>query len=104
MSLPWEYVLSQLKDDDLHLFDCIQFEDDMWAGGTVALSEQWKEFKNYHCFTPKKTTLVDKWDVYTTYKFDERNIIVRALFWLLFDRHYFSDRVKRLFVRNIGKK
>lgn len=97
VSLPLEFYLAYLRDDDLQMFSCISFEDDMWAGGTVALDEQWKSFKTYHNleygFMPN---INDSWRIYYEKGFDKKNIFVRALYWYLFDKKYLKDRVRRI--------
>lgn len=52
VSYPYEYFLHTLTESDAHLFDCCRFEDDLWAGSTFCLSEQWKTDIDYHRIVP----------------------------------------------------
>ena len=52
VSYPYEYFLHNLTDADSHMFDCFEFEDDMWAGGSFTLTEYWKNAISYHGTVP----------------------------------------------------
>lgn len=52
VSYPFEYFLHNLTDADAWMFECVEFEDDMWAGQTIRLQSQWKEDIAYHKIVP----------------------------------------------------
>ncbi|WP_044938019.1 glycosyltransferase [Pseudobutyrivibrio sp. LB2011] len=110
ISMPFEHILAYIEDTDLRMFDCITFEDDLWAGGKVKLSNQWRDFANYHKLRPSfknnveyKTEYVKEyikveddnpaWTLYNKNGFEERNIIKKAIFWFICDRDFFKKRL-----------
>ncbi len=110
VSYPFEHMLAYLEDADMKLFDCILFEDDMWEGRPIALSERWRENISYHRLLPsyKSATqikYVDRkpeqedtvpliWKLYDERGMAQKNIFSKAIFWLVNDRSFFSKRLK----------
>ncbi len=47
-SLPFEYFINFSKELDRHIFGCITFEDDTFAGGQIKLVDEWQKALNYH--------------------------------------------------------
>lgn len=114
ISLPFEHMLAYLEDADLKMFDCITFEDDMWEGKPIALSERWRENINYHRLLPyykeiSRVKYIDRkieaenavplvWQLYDERGMAHKNILSKAVFWLVNDRELF---MKRLFRKEI---
>lgn len=118
VSYPFEHILAYLEDADMKLFDCILFEDDMWAGSPIALSERWRENISYHRLLPSYKTAtqiryVDRnpgqddtvslvWKLYDERKMAQKNIFSKAIFWLVNDRSFFAERLKHRKGRDEG--
>ncbi len=104
ISYPFEFLLHTLTDVDSKMFDCCVFEDVMWVGGTVRLSEYWKECIRYHKIVPfykenteNKNHISDEDIAYRTYiekGIKNKNIIIKAIYWLSVDKKFFYDRLK----------
>ena len=121
ISYPFEHMMAYLENDDLKMFSCIIFEDDMWAGKSVALPEQWSENIRYHRLIEWRkvnngdngnngSSVVIKtshnnrvplvWQLYNEKGISEKNIISKMIFWLVNDRSFFWKRIKN---KLIGK-
>lgn len=114
ISYPYEYFLHTLTDADSKMFDCIEFEDDMWAGKTMRLSDYWKECIRYHKIVPyymldkERMKYIEKavdspylhgspeYQVYIKNGFDKKSKFTKALYWYLVDREYFKRRMKNV--------
>lgn len=124
VSYPYEYFLHTLTDVDARLFDCCVFEDDMWAGDSFVVSEQWKNDIHYHKLLPFYRTAdrnhlpsVEKivyekapktegerqrdenlcqW-FYMKMGINQKSLVSKGLFWLIADRRVFWERVKKYF-------
>ena len=121
ISYPFEHMMAYLENDDLKMFSCIIFEDDMWAGKSVALPEQWSENIRYHRLiewrkvnngdngnngssvvieTSHNNRVPLVWQLYNEKGISEKNIISKMIFWLVNDRSFFWKRIKN---KLIGK-
>lgn len=104
ISYPYEFILHTLTEVDSKMFDCCLFEDDMWAGGTISLSEYWKECIKYHKIVPyyihsnNNVKSDNNEDIaYRTYiekGIINKNIINKAMYWLTVDKNFFKRRFK----------
>lgn len=113
ISYPFEYFLHTLTDADAWMFECVEFEDDMWAGNVIKLESQWKMDIRYHKIRPyyasgksEIVTVYEKPPVYCeqlAYELFEKSGVSKkgklrkALFWFGIDRKMFFDKLKRKF-------
>ncbi len=105
ISYPYEYFLHNLTDADSHMFDCFEFEDDMWAGGTFTLTEYWKNAIAYHGTVPffkvgndtvpsEEYVSGDKaYRLYVQSGMEHKSLFSKALFWLAVDKDFFKKRL-----------
>jgi len=111
VSYPYEYFLSTLTDADSKMFSCIAFEDDMWAGRTMTLSDYWKECIRYHKIMPyymqdeKRVEYVERlveqpysegdmeYKVYIRNGLDKKSLLKKAMYWYVVDKNFFKKRV-----------
>lgn len=108
ISYPYEFFLSTLREADEHMFDCFLFEDDMWAGRTFSLKKYWSESIAYHKLVPfyergqllEAANVNPQWQLYVNAGMEKKNIISKALFWLIVDRKFFKKRWKE----HLGKQ
>ncbi len=108
VSYPYEFFLSTLREADEHMFDCFLFEDDMWAGRTFSLKKYWRESIAYHRLVPfyergqilEAANTNPQWQLYVNAGMEKKNIISKALFWLIVDRKFFKKRWKE----HLGKQ
>lgn len=105
VSYPYEFFLNYLTEADSKMFECCDFEDDMWAGTTLDLPEYWKRCISYHKLIPYyihpeevKHYYVQKDDIvyqmYVEKGIINKNIIIKALYWLIMDKNFFKKRIK----------
>lgn len=112
VSYPYEYFLHTLTDADSKMFDCIEFEDEMWAGKTMKLTDYWKDCIKYHKIVPfyiqsKGRAGYDgqsadmpflqggpEYQVYIRNGLDKKSRLSKALYWYLVDRKFFWKRLK----------
>lgn len=111
ISYPFEHIMAYIEDADLKMFDCVLFEDDLWAGGTVSLSHQWKENIRYHRLLQNYKTRTEvkyveriveipeqsknyAWKLYHEKAMENKNIFAKMIFWLVNDRTFFRERWK----------
>lgn len=107
ISYPFEYYLSCLTDVDLKLYDCCTFEDDLWAGNSFVLSEQWKKNIDYHRISPyykQKQPVLNveqncqdtnyAWQLYNQKNMEYKSKVQQGIFWLVNDRDMFVKRLK----------
>lgn len=112
VSYPYEYFLHTLTDADSKMFDCFAFEDDMWAGKTMRLSDYWKECIRYHKVVPfymqgkERVEYIEKfvdkpyvqgeleYQVYIKNGLDKKSKLTKALYWYLVDKNFFKQRLK----------
>lgn len=112
ISYPYEYFLHTLTDADSKMFDCFEFEDDLWAGKTQRLSDYWKECIRYHKIIPfymqgkERVEYIEKfvntpyvegdmeYKVYIKNGLDKKSIIKKAMYWYVVDRKFFKQRLK----------
>lgn len=111
ISYPFEHMLAYLEQEDLKIFDCVSFEDDMWAGGTIFLPEQWRENINYHRllgYYKTRTEYVEKlvyrevqpkdinyaWELYKQKGMEKKSSLSKFIFWLFNDRAFLKKRIK----------
>ena len=110
ISYPFEHMLAFPEDTDLKMFNCILFEDDMWAGKNISLSEQWSENIKYHRLeinhkiqtrlSYEKTYEVYHddiplaWKLYNQKGMEQKNKISKVIFWLVNDRQFLWQRIK----------
>lgn len=108
ISYPYEYFLGTLTDADAHMFSCLDFEDDMWLGGSVPLTDYWKECIRYHKLTPyyaRGSGFIDC-DADLSYRLfykngiDKKSKLSKALFWFAADRKLFKQKIKEIFNKN----
>ena len=108
ISYPYEYFLHTLTDADSKMFDCFEFEDDMWAGKTQKLSDYWKECIRYHKVVPfymqgqERVEYIEKQDyvdgnleykVYIQNGLDKKSLLKKAMYWYAVDKNFFKQRV-----------
>lgn len=105
VSYPYEYFLHNLTDADSHMFDCFEFEDDMWAGGSFTLTEYWKNAISYHGTVPffkvgnnpanqEEYVSGDKaYRLYVQSGMEHKSLFRKALFWLAVDKDFFKKRL-----------
>lgn len=116
ISYPYEQMLAFLKKDDMHVFDCVLFEDDLWAGKTISLPDQWDANISYHRLLPfyeTKTEIcyIDKisdidnvptaWKLYNEMGIAEKNTLKKFVFWLVNDKAFLKKRIREK-VKNKG--
>ena len=108
ISYPFEYFLHTLTDADAWMFECVEFEDDMWAGRVIKLSEAWRADIAYHK-TMNRRELSDTvraeymhipyeqliYELFKQSGVSERNIFRKALFWLGTDTKFFYSKIKK---------
>lgn len=109
VSYPYEYFLHTLTDADSKMFDCFEFEDDMWAGKTQKLSDYWKECIRYHKVIPyylqgkERVEYITNQDytdgnleykVYIKNGLDKKNLVKKAMYWYAVDKNFFKRRVQ----------
>ena len=102
VSLPLEYFIHTLTDEDARLFDCILFEDDMWAGGRFSLPEAWRADIAYHGTVAHYLMSRDSGsaerailDEYYRRGIHKKGAIPKLVFWLTHDRHALAEKLKR---------
>lgn len=114
ISLPFEHFMAYAEDEDLKMFRCLHFEDDLWAGGVISLSDQWKSNMEYHKLVPyykeniyqNNTPGINSvqptenrnyaWEIYHQKNMEQNNIISKMLFWFFVDRDFFKERLKEI--------
>ncbi len=110
ISYPFEHMIAFPEDVDLKMFDCILFEDDMWAGKRVSLSDQWRENIKYHRLlinykiqTAAKYAEQSEangddvpltWKLYDEKGMENKSILIKMFFWLINDKKYFWQRIR----------
>lgn len=113
ISYPYEYFLSTLTDTDAAMFNCCEFEDDMWAGNTFNLPQAWKRDIAYHKIVPfyiknaaqtvpPQNTATDipanademAYQVFVQKNIINKNLFRKAFYWLAVDKKYFKSRAK----------
>lgn len=113
ISYPFEYFLHTLTDADAWCFECVEFEDDMWAGNTIKLESQWKNDIKYHRIRPyyssgngEVVTIYEKqplnceqlaYELFEKSGISRKSKLRKALFWFGVDRKAFSNKLKRKF-------
>lgn len=109
VSYPFEYFLHTLTDADAFMFECVEFEDDLWAGDTIKLSSQWKADIEYHKIRPYYVSgsgenyMLPAYCEQLAYELFEKSGISKksklrkALFWFGIDKRIFFDKLKRKF-------
>lgn len=110
ISYPFEHSMAYIEDADLKMFDCILFEDDMWAGAAIPLSKQWKRDISYHKLLaehkPKEIQFVERnftepnhgvnyaWELYHHKGMEKKSFVAKMIFWLINDRVFLKERWK----------
>lgn len=108
ISYPYEFFLSTLTDADAAMFSCLRFEDDMWMGKTVSLTDFWKDCIRYHKIIPfyrqgGERVIFRQDDSDLSYRLfykngiDKKGKLQKALFWYAADRDLFKQKLKNLF-------
>lgn len=106
ISLPFEYFLHTLTWEDSKMFACCSFEDDLWAGREIKLSEQWLRDIAWHKTVPhykiggeSNVTYYDYTDndesLFYHAGMDKKGKFSRALFWFSVDRKKFWQKMKK---------
>lgn len=107
ISYPYEFFLSTLTDFDSKMFECCNFEDDMWAGKTFSLSKYWKDSIQYHKIKSFYSKMDKKsetyknqeasnieWDLFYKTGTDKKGKLSKALFWFVVDRELFKSKFR----------
>lgn len=120
ISYPFEHMLAYPEDIDLKMFDSILFEDDMWAGKRISLTDQWKDNIKYHKLLinykiqagggymeqskVKDDDVPLAWKLYNEKGMENKSILNKMVFWLINDRNYFWSRVRESLGEIIRRK
>ena len=102
ISLPLEYFVHTLTDSDARLFDCVIFEDKLWAGNSFSLSDAWRSDIAYHGTVPhylmgrtsgsRERAVLEE---YYRRGIDSRGAVAKLVFWLTHDRRELKRKLKR---------
>ena len=101
VSMPLEYFIHTLTDEDARMFDCVVFEDELWAGGSFSLPDAWRADIAYHGTLPhymlgRSSGEPERASLEEYYRLgaDKKGPLSRALYWLKRDRGVFLKKLK----------
>ncbi len=103
VSLPLEYFIHSLTDSDARLFDCVIFEDKLWAGNSFSLADAWRSDIAYHGTLPhymvgrssgsREMAVLEE---YYNRGIDSHGALSKLVFWLTHDRAMLKKKLKRM--------
>ncbi len=110
ISLPLEYFIHSLTDEDAKMFECVVFEDELWAGNSFSLSDAWRSDIAYHGTVAHYMQSRDSGssersvlEEYYRRGIDRKSALAKLSFWLTHDRAVLAKKLKKRLLPGGGR-